>query len=86
MKSTHIICAIFDTKAEKHFAPNILRTEAEFIRSVQIETNNPESMLSKFAADYDLVILGEWSEDIGILPSSEPYRKRLGSALDYKSK
>lgn len=78
MKS-HVITAIKDTKSELLFGLNLSRNSADFVRSVQVEAKNTVSMLHKFPADYDLMIIGEWSEQTGILSNEQ---KRLGSVLD----
>lgn len=58
---------------------NLARSSADFIRSVQVEAKNPNSMLHKFPADYDLYLLGGWDEKTGIETNE---KKRLGSVLD----
>lgn len=78
MKS-QVIAAIYDTKAEIYIGLNVFKTNADFIRNIQVEAKRPDSMLHKFPADYDLHILGSYSESEGILSSE---KKRLGSVLD----
>lgn len=77
--STHVIGSLYDTKSEIFMAINLFRSTADFIRSIQIEAKNQNSMLHKFPADYDLVVVGDWHENDGI---STTYQKRLGSVLD----
>lgn len=76
---THVIAAIKDTKAEVFMPPYLYRTKADFIRTVQVEAKNPQSMLHKFPSDYELYIVGDWDEQTGIIPSDE---LRLGSVMD----
>lgn len=76
---SHVCTAIYDTKAEVMLGLSLARSSADFIRSVQVEAKNPQSMLHKFPADYDLFILGEWDEHTGIASTD---KKRLGSVLD----
>jgi len=75
---THIT-AIYDNKAERFFAMNTSRTPSDFIRSVQVEAKNPQSMLYQFPADYELYILSDFDDKEGIVLSE---KKRLGSVLD----
>ncbi|QGH73558.1 MAG: DNA binding protein [Microviridae sp. ctITQ3] len=78
MKTT-FITAIYDNKAERFFAMNTSRTPADFIRSVQVEAKNSQSMLHQFPSDYELYVLSEWDEKQGIILTE---KKRLGSVLD----
>jgi len=73
------ITAIYDNKAERFFALNASPTIGDFIRSVQVEAKNPQSMLHKFPSDYELYTLSNFSEAEGVIPSE---KKRLGSVLD----
>lgn len=77
---SHIITAIYDIKSEKYSHPTLARSKGDFIRSVQVEAKNPQSMLNKFPSDYELHVIGNWSEDMGILPTLNI--SRLGSVLD----
>lgn len=77
--STHIIGSIKDTKAEIFFRPQVFRTKADFIRTVQVEAKNPDSMLHKYPADYELFVLADWDEYVGIRTLDTT---RLGSVLD----
>lgn len=74
-----IVTAIYDNKAETFFAPNVAKTKADFIRSVQIEAKNPQSMLNQFPADYDLYVLASWDDKQGF---DDLDKCRLGSVLD----
>jgi len=83
LTKSHIITAIYDIKAEKYSHPNLARSTGDFIRSVQVEAKNTQSMLNKFPSDYELHVIGEWSEDFAIIPETEAtFPKRLGSVLD----
>lgn len=76
---THIIAALLDTKSEILDQPRLFRNGADFVRAVQVATKNPETMFHKFPADYDLIVIGKWSEKDGIISTEH---KRLGSVLD----
>jgi len=76
---THLICAILDTKAGIYDQPRLFRSNADFIRALQVAAKNPETMFNKFPADYDLCVIGKWSEQDGIMDTSS---QRLGSVLD----
>ena len=74
-----ILTAIYDNKSEIFLGANVARSTGDFIRSVQVEAKNPQSMLHKFPADYELFVLSDWNEKEGVIPSE---KKRLGSVLD----
>lgn len=76
---THIIAAMLDTKSEILDQPRLFRNTADYIRAVQVAAKNEETMFHKFPADYDLVVIGQWSEKDGIISTEH---KRLGSVLD----
>lgn len=76
---SHVITAIYDIKSEIYLGVNLARSTGDFIRSVQVEAKNPQSMLHKFPSDYELVVLGSWEEKEGITGQE---KKRLGSVLD----
>lgn len=73
------LTAIYDNKAERFFAINLAKTTADFVRSVQVEAKNPQSMLHQFPSDYELYVLSDFDESTGIVLSE---KKRLGSVLD----
>lgn len=73
------VTAIYDNKAEAFFAINVSKTPSDFIRSVQVEAKNPQSMLHKFPSDYELYILSDFDDLSGIVHTD---KKRLGSVLD----
>lgn len=79
IKSSHVIASIYDTKAETFDAPRLFKNAPDFVRAVQVAAKNPETMFHKFPADFDLFIIGDWSERDGIWSHSH---KRLGSVLD----
>ena len=54
---------IYDSKAEIYTPPMHFRNDAEALRQLGQEANNPDSKLNKFAEDYSLFLLGEWDED-----------------------
>lgn len=76
---SHIITAIHDCKSGLFLSMNIARNENDFIRTIQVECKNPNSMLKMFPADYDLYVMGEWSEKAGIMNWE---KRRIGSCLD----
>lgn len=76
---THVLTAIYDTKAEIFLGLQTARSPGDFIRSIQVEAKNTQSMLHKFPSDYELYVIGEWSETDSILTTE---KKRLGSVLD----
>lgn len=74
-----IIATLKDTKANLLHQPYIYRTETDFIRSVQQAAKNPEAIITQYPADFDLLVIGKWSETDGII---ETEQTRLGSVLD----
>lgn len=80
---THVIGTIYDTKAEIYFAPQLFRTSLDFIRGIQQAAKDSNSMLSQHPADYELYILGSWSESTAEITLEQ---KRLGSIRDFISK
>lgn len=83
MKSTHVIGSLLDTKAGIFSPPHLFRTKADFIRSIQTEAKNPQSMLHQHPGDYDLYIVGDWHESTAIdVTERIETPERLGSVLD----
>lgn len=81
---THVLCSIYDNKAEIYFAPQLFRSPADFIRQIQVAAKDKNSMLHQHPSDYELIVLCDWSETEAILPGtgSDNVYKRLGSVLD----
>ena len=75
----YLLCSIYDNKAKIFKGINISKTKADFIRSVQVEAKNPESMFNRFPGDFELYVIGNWDEEQGITNSAN---ERLGSVLD----
>jgi len=78
-KTSHIIGAIYDTKAELFWQPQLFRSKADFIRALQMGAKDKTTMLHQFPADYDLMVVGEWDETSAIMSNN---LSRLGSVLD----
>lgn len=76
---THVIGSILDTKSGVYWSPQLFRSNADFIRSVQIGAKDPSTMLHKFPGDYELIVVGGWDEKAGI---SNTDGHRLGTVLD----
>ena len=76
---THVIGTIYDNKAEIYFAPQLFRTSVDFIRSIQQAAKDSNSMLAQHPSDYELILLGTWSESTAEITHD---KKRLGSVLD----
>lgn len=84
MKSSHVVCSIFDNKAGIFWQPQLARSSADFVRSVQTAVKDPKSMLHQFPSDYELFILADWDETIGITKVGQDCTplQRLGSVKD----
>jgi len=74
-----LLCTLKDTKANLLHHPYLYRTETDFIRAVQQAAKNPEATITQYPADFDLLVIGEWSETDGIITTET---KRIGSVLD----
>ena len=74
-----IIATLKDTKANLLHHPYLYRTETDFIRAVQQAAKNPEATITQYPADFDLLVIGEWSETEGI---TDTKISRLGTVLD----
>jgi len=59
------VFSIRDTKTGVFNPPFYSRTPGEAERSFKDQCNNPESMLHKYAEDYDLYALGEYDDNSG---------------------
>lgn len=56
------------------------RNDAPAVRSFYLGCEDAQSNLSKFPADYELVCLGEYDDEVGIL---EPALTVVATGLDY---
>lgn len=77
--NTHILASIYDNKSEIFFAPQLFRSTADFVRTIQNEAKRSDSMLNKHPSDYELYVISNWSESTA---EQELVHKRLGSVLD----
>lgn len=82
MKNSHILVGIRDLKANLIRGPYILRTEAEFIRTIQDEAKNPQSDLYKHPNDFRLEVYCQWDESNGLQNSDLAEFKSLGIVYD----
>lgn len=56
------IFAIYDSKAEAYLTPFFMRSKGEAIRGLTACVDDPQHNFSKYAEDFTLFELGEWSE------------------------
>ena len=77
----HVMGSIYDNKGEFFMTPHFFKSSADFIRNIQVEAKNLQSMLNKFPADYELHIIGSYDEMTGSIEQGDLV-KRLGSVLD----
>lgn len=80
---SHKVFAIYDSKAEAYLQPFFAKTSGLAVRMFMQAANDEGSDFSRFAADYTLFEIGEFSEDSGLFESHEAFRS-LGLALEYK--
>ncbi|AZL82887.1 nonstructural protein [Apis mellifera associated microvirus 28] len=78
-KSTHVLGSIYDTKAEIFSQPQLYRSKADLIRACQGAAKDPQTMLHKHPSDYQIFVVGAWSESDAIVANSLEY---LGTVLD----
>lgn len=79
--STHVVGSLYDNKAGIYSSPILYRSKADFIRNIQTVAKEPQSMLHKHPADYELYIMAEWDENNGFSDYRD-VNERLGSVLD----
>jgi len=74
--------AVYDSKAEVHSAPFVVRTKGEAIRSFQEAANNKESHIGKYPEDYALFEIAEWNDENGVVtPHKAPIH--IGGAREF---
>lgn len=80
------IYCIYDSKGENFGKqPHFFENRADSIRAFQQAVNDPQSMWSKYPADYTLFEIGEWDQMEGVITMYET-KMSLGLALEYKNK
>lgn len=58
---------VYDVKAEVHFPPFACGTTAEALRQFESLLKSPDSILSKYPADYRLFCVGDFHVDTGVV-------------------
>lgn len=74
--------AVRDAKTEAYFPPFVAVTHGEAYRQFQMLATNPETLLSKFPADYALFQLGTFDDQSGVI-GALPQPLQLATALEY---
>jgi hypothetical protein len=74
---------VFDSKAEAYLPPFFLNSTGLACRSFTETSNDPNSSICKYAADYTLFEIGTFDDQKGAITQIEPHN--LGTALSYKT-
>lgn len=72
---------IYDLKSSVHTSPFAWRTKGEAIRNFTDSAKDPNSMISKHPADFQLKHVGTFNIETGVMIPSEPVV--LGTADQY---
>lgn len=82
------IYAIYDNKAKNYQLPWYQPTDVNAVRHFTAEVNRPayENMLYQFPEDYDLVEMGEVTEEGLLLVNTEPKKLTNGQAVKKETK
>ena len=62
-----VISALYDARAKVFLRPMASSNELVAIRDVTAEARNPDSMLSRFPDDFELVFVGEFDSESGAI-------------------
>lgn len=74
--------SVYDSKVQAYDKPFILRNKAEAIRAWTAAVNDPQTMMSKYPADYILFEIAEWDDITGMVtPYSGPHS--VGTGLEF---
>lgn len=76
---------VYDSKTETYLRPFCLLTKGEAIRGFSETSNDPQSQICKYPADFTLFELGEFDDQTATL---KPYDAKinLGNGLEFKNK
>ena len=64
--------SVFDSKVGAFAAPFLSRTKGEAVRSFGEAKRDPQSLISKYPADYRLFCVGIWDESVGVISPRAP--------------
>ena len=74
--------SIYDNQSETYAPPIFVGKKGVAIRSFISECSNPDSMLFKYPADYQLFHIGQFDQETGMFtPMTKP--TMVASAMDY---
>lgn len=82
---SHKVFSIFDSKAQAWLQPFFAVNAAVAVRMFERACNDENTDYFRFASDYSLFEVGEWSESRGELVSVEP-KVALGVAVEFLKK
>lgn len=77
--------SVFDTKTDAFARPFFCKSIGEAMRSWESISNDPQSEICKFPADFTLFQVGEFDETTGKLTPLDA-AKNLGTALQAKAR
>lgn len=78
-----IIFSIYDSKAEFYLPLVLFNSKGESLRNFADAVNNPDTMLSKHAADFTLFEVGSFDNTTGEIALLET-KINLGNALEFQ--
>lgn len=76
-----VVCAVRDLKADTFSSPFCEASEGTAVRAFQEAVNDPQTMLSKYPADFELVRLGTFDDETAVFDCGLPRQIALGSNL-----
>lgn len=80
-----IMTAVKDLKSEHFLTPQFFRSLTDALRNWEIATNEGESMLTRFPADFAIYKLAEFDPESGEVKPLQKHQ-RIATALEAKRK
>jgi len=69
----HILCSIYDVKANVYNVPFASPNREMAIRSFAATCSDPQSMISKFPEDFILYVVGDYNDSNGSISGQESF-------------
>ena len=64
--------SVFDKKSQLYAVPFIEVNDGTAIRAIQDIMRNPEHPFARYPGDYDLIRVGEWSDETCVITQAAP--------------
>jgi hypothetical protein len=78
----HVLCTVYDLKAEYYVNPFVCRNAGEATRMFLDAVNDPKSQMFDHPEDFCLFVIGTFDPQTGELLSTP--QQSLGKAIDYR--